>query len=397
MKNYVDKNVFDSAVERISWAFDTFEKLYISFSGGKDSTVMMHLVCQEARRRRRTIGFLLVDLEGQYKMTIDHAEAMVEEYKDTLEVYWLCLPIMLRNAVSQYEPRWKCWEKGLEKDWIRQPSGYAITESPWSWFKDGMEFEELVPEFGRWFAGDKTCGCFVGIRSDESLNRFRAIMRTDKRLIDDKKYTTWLGDGLFNVYPLYDWRTEDIWTYHGKTGMRHNPLYDVMHRAGLSIHQQRICQPYGDDQRKGLYLFHVIEPETWARVVARVNGANGGALYAKESGNITGTIKVTKPVGHTWESFAMLLLGSMPEKMADHYKDKISVFIHWHKERGYEKGIPDEGQANSKEIPSWTRICKMLLRNDYWGKGLSFSQTKSDAYDRYKKIMKVRRAKWNLI
>ena len=75
---------------------------------------------------------------------------------------------------------------------------------------------------------------------------------------------------LWNVYPIYDWKTEDIWIYHAKTNKLYNHLYDRMHQAGLSIHQQRICQPYGDDQRKGLWLFHIIEPETWSRIVARV-------------------------------------------------------------------------------------------------------------------------------
>jgi predicted phosphoadenosine phosphosulfate sulfurtransferase len=84
-----------------------------------------------------------------------------------------------------------------------------------------------------------------------------------------------------------------------------------MHKAGLSISQQRICQPYGDDQRRGLWLFHLIEPETWAKVVARVNGANSGALYVNESGSITGYNKITKPKNHTWESFSMLFLNSI--------------------------------------------------------------------------------------
>jgi predicted phosphoadenosine phosphosulfate sulfurtransferase len=391
-------NVSDAADERINFAFDSFEKIYVSFSAGKDSTVMLHMVAQEARRRGRKIGMLLVDLEGQYKHTIDHAENMINEYSDVLDVYWVCLPIALRNAVSMYEPKWKCWEKGREKDWIRQPSKYSITDVDYfDFFKDGMEFEEFVPKFGSWYADGKTCGCFVGIRANESLNRFRAVKRDDKACFQDKKYTTWVCDGVFNVYPLYDWKTEDIWTYHGKTGASYNKLYDVMHRAGLSIHQQRICQPYGDDQRKGLWLFHLIEPETWSRVVARVNGANSGALYSQNSGNITGTIKVTKPDGHTWESFARLLLGSMPEKTKDHFEDKITMFLRWWTDRGYPNGIPDEGPANSKEVPSWTRICKTLLRNDYWCKGLSFSQTKADSYDRYKKVMKRRRQQWNLI
>ena len=55
-----------------------------------------------------------------------------------------------------------------------------------------------------------------------------------------------------------------------------------MHKAGVALGNMRICQPYGDDQRRGLWLFHLIEPETWARVVARVNGANSGALYIND-------------------------------------------------------------------------------------------------------------------
>jgi predicted phosphoadenosine phosphosulfate sulfurtransferase len=396
-KNKIGINVFDAAQQRIEWSFDTFEKLYVSFSGGKDSTVMLHMIAKEARKRGRKIGMLLVDLEGQYKLTIDHAESMIEQYKDVLDVYWICLPLHLRNAVSVYEPHWICWEPGREKDWIRKPSKHGITDiGKFDFFKHGMEFEEFVPKFGEWYADGKTCACFVGIRSDESLNRYRTVKRENKACLDGRKYTTWIVDGVFNVYPLYDWQTRDIWIYHGKTGDSYNGLYDLMNKAGLSIHQQRICQPYGDDQRKGLWLFHLIEPETWSRVVARVNGANSGALYARDSGNITGTIKVTKPEGHTWESFAKLLLKSMPAKTKDHYEDKIAVFLKWWGTRGYSP-IPDEGLANSKEKPSWTRICKTLLRNDYWCKGLSFSQTKSDSYDKYKKLMKKRRASWNLI
>jgi predicted phosphoadenosine phosphosulfate sulfurtransferase len=172
-----------------------------------------------------------------------------------------------------------------------------------------------------------------------------------------------------------------------------------MYQAGLTLHQMRICQPYGDDQRKGLWLFHLIEPETWARVVARVNGANSGALYAQETGNILGVNKISKPDGHTWQSFANLLLESLPPKTKEHFANKIAVFLHWWQDRGYPNGIPDEASYRDeadKKTPSWRRICKMLLRNDYWAKGLSFSQHKSEAYKRYLKIMKNRRKKWEI-
>jgi len=134
--------------------------------------------------------------------------------------------------------------------------------------------------------------------------------------------------------------------------------------------------------------------------VARVNGANGGALYVQETGNIMGNLKITKPAGHTWESFAHLLLGSMPGQTGEHYKNKIAVFLKWWEGRGYPNGIPDEEKSAleaKKKAPSWRRICKSLLRNDYWCKGLSFSQHKSEAYEKYLKIMKRRRQQWNLI
>ncbi len=391
-------NVLTASKQRIEYVFDNFPRIYVSFSGGKDSSVMLHLVMDEAIKRNKKIGVLFVDLEGQYKLTIEHIQYMLDIYAGYIEPYWVCLPISLRNAVSQYEPKWTCWEPGV--DWVRQPPKMAITDQAYfPFYKYGMEFEEFVPEFGKWFGQGKLTACFVGIRADESLNRYRTVVNTNKSRFEDKMYTTWLSRGLYNIYPIYDWRTQDIWIYNSKYNKPYNHLYDLMHGAGLSIHQMRICQPYGDDQRKGLWLFHIIEPETWGKIVKRVNGANQGALYAQETGNILGNIKISKPEGHTWESYAKLLLASMPDKTRNHFENKIAVFIKWWQDRGYPGGIPDEGNVNDeavKKVPSWRRICKALLRNDYWCKGLSFTQTKSEAYDKYQKVMKRRRQQWGL-
>lgn len=398
-KTILGMNVLEAARERISWTFDAFERVYLSFSAGKDSTVMLHLVADEARKRGVRFGVLLVDLEGQYRFTIEHAEALLKEYADCIEPYWCCLPISLRNAVSVYEPKWICWDKARRDDWIRElPDGAISAESYFEFFEHGMEFEEFVPLFGEWYSQGKPCACFVGIRTDESLNRFRTIASKTKITRDSKQYTTKVTDSVYNVYPIYDWRTDDIWIYHGKNpGRRYNELYEYMHKAGLSIHQARICQPYGDDQRRGLWLFHLIEPDTWAKVVARVNGANSGALYVQENGNINGYNKITKPPGHTWRSFAEMLISSMPPKTKEHFENKIILFCRWWEERGYPDGIPDEADSNlemKRDVPSWRRVCKSLLRNDYWCKGLGFSQHKSAGYQKYLELMRRRKAKW---
>jgi predicted phosphoadenosine phosphosulfate sulfurtransferase len=356
---------------------------------------------EEAIKRNQKIGVLFIDLEGQYKLTIDHARKCFEMYSEHIELYWVCLPIHLRNAVSVFETHWICWDENQKQNWIRPLPKEAINNTNYfDFFHEGMEFEEFVPLFGDWYSQGKNCACFVGIRADESLNRFRTIASNKKQRFLGKNFTTKVINDVYNIYPIYDWKTSDIWIYHAKfTDKPSNRLYDLMHKAGLKISQMRICQPYGDDQRRGLWLFHLIEPETWALVVARVNGANSGALYVNESGNITGYRKINLPKGHTWESFANLLINSMPPKTKLHYQNKISVFVKWWKERGYPDGIPDEADIKleaDRKVPSWRRVCKSLLRNDYWCKGLSFTQSKSDAYEKYLKLMEERKTKWQL-
>lgn len=399
MKKFLRKTTFEASMDRVKWVLDTFPRVYVSFSGGKDSTVMTHILLQQARARKRKVGMLFVDLEAQYSLTIQHVEEMFNEYADVIDPYWISLPLSLRNAVSQFEPRWQCWDSAQKTKWVREPSKLSITDcAAFAWFKPGMEFEEFVPKFGHWYSQGQLTACLVGIRTQESLNRWRTIAGHGTKF-EGKGWTNYVGKTVYNVYPIYDWITEDIWTFHGLTGLPYNELYDMMHKAGLTLHQMRICQPYGDDQRKGLWLYQIIEPETWGKVVARVSGANSGALYAQEHGNINGTIKVSKPDGHTWESFSKLLLATMPNQSKEHFENKIAVFLkHW-QDQGIDP-IPDQADPNaenSRKAPSWRRICKSILRNDYWCKGLSFSQTKSPAYDNYKKLMKKRREKWNLI
>jgi predicted phosphoadenosine phosphosulfate sulfurtransferase len=401
-KRRLDINTLTAARQRISDVFDQFPRVYVSFSAGKDSTVLLHLVADEARARNRQFGVMLIDLEGQYKLTIDHAAACLDEYADVIdEEHWICLPMALRNAVSVYEPKWECWDPDQQEAWIRTPPRRAVTDpSTYPFFRRGMEFEDFMVRFGDHYGKGERTACLVGIRADESLNRYRTIASTSKATWNGYQWTSKVTEHTYNAYPIYDMTVEDIWTYHGKyPEKRHNELYDRMHMAGLKPSQMRICQPYGDDQRRGLWLFHLIEPETWARVVARVNGANGGALYVQEWGAINGYRKITKPVGHTWRTFAELLVASMPPKTEEQFRNKILLHTKWWVERGYENGIPDEADPRleaQRLVPSWRRVCKSLLRNDFYCKGLGFSQPKSTAsFIAYQELMKRRRDKWN--
>lgn len=168
-------NVLEAAQSRINWIFDTFSKVCLSFSGGKDSTVLFHLLADEARRRRRKFGVLFIDWEVQFQATIQHVSNMKETYRDCVEqFYWIAVPLTTESGVSQLQPTWTAWEPG--KTWVRQPPETAITDtSSFPFYKAGMTFEAFIPAFNSWVMQGKPGIVLTGIRADESLNRFLSI------------------------------------------------------------------------------------------------------------------------------------------------------------------------------------------------------------------------------
>src|SRR5690606_6837023 len=359
-----------------------------------------HIVIEEAKKRNRKIGIFLLDWECQFEMTIDHIQELVEEYKDYIDLYWVCLEVETMSACSAFEPLWRSWDEEKKNLWTREKPENAITDPNYfPFYYKGITFEEFVPLFGKWYSDGEETACLVGIRSQESLNRWRAISREDVTRFNDKCYTTNVVDNVWNVYPIYDWKVEDIWTYIAKTDKPYNKVYDRMHQAGLSYNQMRIDEPFGDEARKNLWLYQIIEPITWSKFTARMAGINNAALYSQERGNILGNGKVSLPEGHTWESFANYLLDSMPPSTSNHYKNKIAVYIKWYTDRGYPNGIPDEGDYKLEQkgkIPAWRQIVKTLLKNDWYCQTLGFGVTKSSNYDKYMNLMKRRRESWGI-
>jgi 3'-phosphoadenosine 5'-phosphosulfate sulfotransferase (PAPS reductase)/FAD synthetase len=396
IKRYRDVNVLEAARKRIGMVFDGFERVYVAFSGGKDSSVMLHLVMETAIARGRKVAVMYIDFEAQYYDTIRHVEEMLDLYRDHIDPHWICIPMLLRNALTNYEPRWTCWDPEKRDIWVREKPKEYKSENDYPFAAPGMEFEEFIVLFGQWYGqGEPTAG-FIGIRAQESLHRYCAVATWEKRdlMFNGHRWTTKIVDQVYNCYPIYDWLTEDIWRYHAAyPAAPHNKIYDKMQMAGVPLSQQRLCQPYGDDQRRGLWLYHLLEPQTWFKVVARVNGANSGALYIEENGNINGYNKITKPPQHTWKSFCNLLLQTMPKATRAHYTVRFKKFIYgWHN-RGYSR-IPEEAPPELEAkcwAPSWRRMCKVLLRNDYWCKGLGQTQPKSKAYQDYKEMMKAKK------
>lgn len=436
MKNYNrQKNVYEAASERLDFIFSEFDNIYISFSGGKDSGVVVNMVFDYMRKNRinKKIGLVFIDLEAFYKKTIDFIDEMYLSNMDLINPYWICLPMITTNSVSMYEPYWIFWEETKKERWVRPMPDHDFIihrrNHPFDFYHEKITFEEFVVKFANWYVRKhgKTA-CLLGIRTDESLNRYRSIARQDKSSYKGKPYSTKICDGAYNFYPIYDWGVEDIWTYNGKYEKPYNRLYDLFYKAGVPLHKQRVCEPYGDEQKAGLNLFKVVEPETWTRVVDRVSGANFGNIYCGTKA--IGNRKINLPPGHTWKSYCKFLLETLPVETRKIYTEKFIKFIrYWNKhgspipndhiiilERNMPeeivntrrfsnrgkgdkyvvkfKSIPDEAPFDNKtDMLSWKRMCMAILKNDITCQSLSFSITRkqiirqNDLIAKYKELL----------
>ena len=106
----------------------------------------------------------------------------------------------------------------------------------------------------------------VGIRADESYNRFLAIASARKqRFSDDKPWTTVAPGWARPVYlPLVRLENRRHLDVVRESKCCYNPLYDLMYKAGVPRVICASAEPFGPEQRQGLWLYHVIEPERWA-------------------------------------------------------------------------------------------------------------------------------------
>lgn len=421
-----NKNVYEAALERIEFIFKNFPRRYVSFSGGKDSGVMLNLIVDYMRKNNITekIGVMILDNEANYDLSLQFMHRILDKNQDILDVYWCCLPITLPCTVSSYDVDWQCWGEKDRQKWIRpmpdKPYIVNLQNHKFPFFRENMGYQEFWDEFGHWYAQGQRCASLIGIRTAESLNRFRAIMNEDKETLLGQMWTKKNSEFVYNCYPIYDWRTEDIWRANAKFEWDYNKLYDIFYKAGVPVAKMRVASPFMSESKSSLGLYRVIDPHVWAKLCARVNGANFMATYGKQINYNSFQL----PPGHTWKSFAKFLLNTLPKETAKNFKMRLVQSIQYWARVGQglpdnvikeleDHGIPfklngytahgnkdlkrvritrypdhlDMLSCHNSDVASWKRYVITILKNDHTCKYMGFSPTKEQMI-RQKQIMR---------
>lgn len=434
-------NVLQATNERLKIIFEDFEHVLVAFSCGKDSGVMLSLTYKYAKENNllHKLSFYYEDYEAGYKYTHEYAERVFSELNDVNKRYWLCLPISAACSVSMYEPRWIPWDDEKKDIWVRpMPKMDCVINAdncPFEFAKGTKGFDTRLM-FAEWFSKENgKTAVLIGIRADESLTR-RSIFTSQHRKHMHKGlvYSKTIDKLTCNFYPIYDWKTEDIWVANYKYAFDYNKIYDLYYQAGLTIDQMRVASPFHQCGQNDLKLYRVIDPHTWGKMVGRVNGCNFGGIYGGTSG--MGWKKISKPEHFTWKQYAEFLLSTLPEVTKKKFMYHLKRFQDSWENKGYgrnprvikqmvdegieientheisklclkpdiyeiikiKSGFPDDTSIpDFRHCPSWKAVCITIMKNDWGLTYMSCSRSvdknllKTKGLEKYKNLQEIKK------
>lgn len=297
-KRYLRIDVLTAAVERMRWVFDTFEHVWVSTSGGKDSTVLLELARREALSRGRTVTAFFLDQEAEYQATVDVLR--IQMAQPGIIPSWHQVPMRMTNATSLDEEFLRAWWPGEE--WIRPQEPGSVKALPGA--------PDRFYDFFPWHEAQLPAStvCLVGLRGEEH-GRFNAVTR--HAAVAGKGWTTRGGGTTIRAYPLYDWTVEDIWTFIGNEGLAYNRIYDLLWAKGGAYGSYRVSNLIHETAYKSLCDLQEFEPETYAALVKRLAGVHTAALYGREA--LVYNARKLPAAFATWEAYRDHLLAQTSE------------------------------------------------------------------------------------
>lgn len=355
---YLNKNVYQAALERVNRIFDEFENVGVWLSGGKDSTIVLNLAFKVAEERGRLpLNVLFIDQEAEWQTVIDHVRTVMADPR--VKPYWFQMPIRISNGTSSYSPWLHCWEPGAK--WMREREPGAITENVYGTDR----FHDLFPAIVKKEFPKMRLALFGGVRSEESPSRHVGITASLKY-----KDITWgkklnSNQDQYTFYPIYDWSTSDVWKAIHVNKWPYCPIYDYQYQHGVSIRDMRVSNLHHETAIKNLYYLQEIEHETWNKLTARLGGINTAAKM-----NDDYSVKTLPFMFDSWKQYRDYLL------------EKMIVDPH------YRAMLQKTFDANDKEFEGMFHLedlyrvqINSILANDYEGTKINNFKSKGDVRD----------------
>jgi predicted phosphoadenosine phosphosulfate sulfurtransferase len=309
-----DLNVYDAAIARINKVFDLHEKIVVSLSGGKDSIVLFYLALEVAKQRNRKIYAFWLDQEFEYYSTFNIIDELMKlEFVIPL---WFQIHGILPTAISHEECWLQPWNPDDRHRWLREQKRISIKKITWDHnvpysfpTEEKMGFYGLMKCMEQMFKGESVAH-FIGLRAEESLDRFRAVVKHPA--VEGINWSTKNKWGGIKYYPIYDWTFQDIFTYLGKNKLKYNKIYDLFWKKGYAPKDMRISSLVNRKAFDCLVDIQEFEPKLYDSLLDRAKGIHTASMYAGERKIFN--VKELPKAYKTWKQYRDFLLNTLPNQ-----------------------------------------------------------------------------------
>ena len=346
-----DENVLDAARHRCIEIYGMGLPVMISFSGGKDSTCVLMLMLEAARKLDRLpLHVCMVDEEVIDPDTIEYVTE-VSQWPE-IEFHWLCVSIR-HTLRSELRSHWYTWDPDERDVWARELPSNAITEIPDFPSKGDRGYGDVIGAYCKNVLGwGKACQ-IGGIRAGEAFNRRRAIIQSGSSRVNTS-YGWWCK-------PIYDWTIDDVWKAIREFDWPYSKFYTKVQMTGMSLRKQRVA-PWGNVASMAeAPLYPSLYPDFWNRVIYRLPELKAASrygtskLYQKSSAE-------AKPDELTWSEYVFHLISLFPDEDKKYWMAQVKDMLSRHSKR-FTVPFPEEPIVERDRI-SWKGLAQMVAKND---------------------------------
>jgi len=270
VKREGNRTVIEAARKRIINAFSNGKKVYVSFSGGKDSLCLMDLILKLAAEGKIDPSMMIVEFIDEEAMYDCVIQKVYEWRKKILlagaKFNWFCLEVRHYSYFNQLEQDeyFICWDSERKDSWVRQPPSFAIFDHP--------VCKRRVDRYQQFLERHNADGiCITGVRVAESLQRLKFVTNS---------FSAKIGLARGNmVWAIYDFKDSDVWRYLYEQKIDIPEVYLYMYQVGIRINQLRVSQFFSVDTAKSLVKMNEYYPDLMDRIIKREPNAYLAALY----------------------------------------------------------------------------------------------------------------------
>lgn len=352
------ESIVEATKKRIEFLFDNYDNIQLSFSGGKDSTTLFHLLNYEAKKRGRKFFVYFQDQEAEYQGTVDFVEWVMTQ--PNVIPLWYQVPMFLTNATSSQQLFLWAWGEGEE--WVRDKNPVAIQKIDTKYPKRFYKFNLWVNQNMDKLPGKSVC--VIGLRAEESPDRAHVMFGEDSTLFWLRRKKT-----PNKAYPIIDWSFRDVWKFLTENDLPYNKIYDKMYALGLNLRTMRVSNLVHEKAFRCLSELQELEPATYDKLESRLKGVHCAAIYADEK--LMYSTKKLPDSFESWYSYKEFLLNNIHPDLSKIFRYQWSRF------------------GDTKDVGACKYMVKRILLGDWegnltWSRDNEFNYTKPQILEKNK-------------